>query len=294
MTARHVSLPTNYRTADIITWHVRDPLPVSEKWENNTLHKGLMWQGRPACLTLHFQDGQVQAALHTDQGEVAVPQFASMVHNVLGLNQDIERFEHAVRDHPELGPLVQRQQGLRVPIAASPFEALVWAIVGQQISVQAAIAIRRRFVQAVGRTHPGGLWCHPDPAMVAAAPSDTLRAAGLSAAKVHTLHTVSRAIADGTLIWPDTLDSDHAPALQEALMRVRGIGVWTADYTLLRGYGWLDGSLHGDAAVRRSLRTLLQRDASITADDARTWLLPFSPWRALAAAHLWAALRVQA
>lgn len=60
------------------------------------------------------------------------------------------------------------------------------------------------------------------------------------------------------------------------------------------GYGWLDGSLHGDAAVRRSLRNILQHDEPVSAEHARTWLQPFSPWRALAAAHLWAALRLQA
>lgn len=292
---RHqISLPPDYRTADIVTWHVRDPVPVSEKWENNILYKGVTWQGEPACLILHFRDDGVDAQLQAAGAETDEAAFAGMVRKILGLDQDIRSFEHSVGNHPDLGPLVQRQKGLRVPIAASPYEALVWAIVGQQISVQAAISIRRRFVQAVGQTHSSGLLCHPDAATVASTPADTLRQSGLSAAKVHTLHTVSQAIAQGELLWPERLDHENAPALQEQLMRIRGIGVWTADYTLLRGFGWLDGSLHGDAAVRRSLRTLLQHDEPVSAEYARTWLMPFSPWRALAAAHLWAALKVQA
>ncbi|HLR77502.1 MAG TPA: AlkA N-terminal domain-containing protein [Burkholderiaceae bacterium] len=287
-----ITLPPDYRTADIIAWHVRDPQPVSEKWDNGTLYKGLTWQGRPACLTLHFQDGRAEASL--DVGNTNDTAFVSTVRKILGLDQDIDSFEQSVIDHPDLGPLVSRQRGLRVPVAASPYEALIWAIVGQQISVQAAISIRRRFVQTAGRQHAGGLWCHPDAETVADMPATALREAGLSASKVQTILTVSQAIARGDMVLPEHLDTVTAAQLQEQLMSIRGIGVWTADYTLLRGYGWLDGSLHGDAAVRRSLRNILQHDEPVSAEHARTWLQPFSPWRALAAAHLWAALRLQA
>lgn len=76
--------------------------------------------------------------------------------------------------------------------------------------------------------------------------------------------------------------------IRETLLRLRGIGPWTVDYALLRGFGWLDGSLHGDAAVRRKLQRLLGSAEKVTEDYARRWLAEFSPWRALVAAHLWA------
>jgi DNA-3-methyladenine glycosylase II len=56
---------------------------------------------------------------------------------------------------------------------------------------------------------------------------------------------------------------------------------------LLRGYGWLDGSLHGDAAVRRVIKTLMAVE-QVSEKEAQQWLQAFSPWRALLAAHLWA------
>src|SRR5690554_1369360 len=102
---------------------------------------------------------------------------------MLGLDQDIDTFEKTIKDHPRLGPLVQRQSGLRVPVAATPFEALTWAIIGQQISVQAAVSIRHRVVRAAGRPHPSGLWCHPDAHAFTTLSIDDLRAAGLSRAK---------------------------------------------------------------------------------------------------------------
>jgi DNA-3-methyladenine glycosylase II len=76
--------------------------------------------------------------------------------------------------------------------------------------------------------------------------------------------------------------------IHEQLLRIRGIGPWTINYALLRGFGWLDGSLHGDAAVRRGLQLLPGFSEKVTEDQAKQWLAAFSPWRALIAAHLWA------
>jgi DNA-3-methyladenine glycosylase II len=88
----------------------------------------------------------------------------------------------------------------------------------------------------------------------------------------------------------DTWTTDNLPIdeIRERLLSIHGIGPWTVDYALLRGFGWLDGSLHGDAAVRRGLQTVLGNAEKISEVQARQWLAEFSPWRALVAAHLWA------
>jgi DNA-3-methyladenine glycosylase II len=60
---------------------------------------------------------------------------------MLGLTQRIEDFERTYRQHPHLGSLIARHPGQRVPLSVPPFEALTWAINGQQISVSAAIML---------------------------------------------------------------------------------------------------------------------------------------------------------
>jgi DNA-3-methyladenine glycosylase II len=86
----------------------------------------------------------------------------------------------------------------------------------------------------------------------------------------------------------DWLHHQASPELiANSLAAIKGIGPWTISYALLRGYGWLDGSLHGDAAVRRAIRGLMALE-QLSDKEAEQWLKPFSPWRALLAAHLWA------
>lgn len=78
-------------------------------------------------------------------------------------------------------------------------------------------------------------------------------------------------------------------AVREQLLAIRGIGPWTVNYALLRGYGWLAGALHGDAAVRRGMQTLWGRLDKVSQQEAEDWQAPFVPWRSLVRTHLWAA-----
>lgn len=282
-------LPRDFRAADILAFHARDPLEVAERVDGRSLQKGLAWAGRPACLTVRLGPRRAEAELAIDSAvrAPAAQALAPMVARMLGLTQRVEDFEQAYRGHPLLGPLIARNPGLRVPVAATPFEALAWAVTGQQISVRAAISLRRKLILLGGLVHSGGLACHPDARCIAALPEEALREAGFSRSKAATLIALSRAVAEERLPLEAWLAAPPVEEIRARLLDLRGIGPWTVDYALLRGFAWLDGSLHGDVAVRRGLERLLGGEA-VSEARARRWLAPFSPWRALIAAHLWA------
>ncbi|MBE0595654.1 MAG: DNA-3-methyladenine glycosylase 2 [Desulfuromonadales bacterium] len=284
-----IELPPGFRPSDILAFHRRDPSLVAERVDESSLQKGMAWEGCAACLSIRFHPGYAEAELAVDGQFGAEPEaFSRLVRRMLGLTQRVEVFEESYRLHPQLGLLIARQPGLRVPLAASPFEALTWAITGQQISVGVAISLRRKLIRAAGLKHSGGLECHPDAAQVAVLTETDFRQAGFSQAKTRALIALSQRVRDRHLpldLWTETLPVEE---MREQLLGVPGIGPWTVNYTLLRGFGWLDGSLHGDVAVRRGLQALLAAEEKITEDAARRWLAEFSPWRALIAAHLWA------
>jgi len=285
-----IELPADFRPGDVLAFHRRDPLMVAERVDTGSLQKGLTWQGGAACLTIRFYPRHADAELVLDvpTADSGAELLETMVRRMLGLTQRIGEFEQTYRADPQLGALLARSPGLRVPLAATPFEALTWAITGQQISVGSAVSIRRRLIQGVGLRHSGGLYCHPDARLLAGMTESDLRLTGLSQTKARTLLTLSQLVQDKLLpidLWLTTLPVDE---IRARLMLVRGIGPWTVNYALLRGFGWLDGSLHGDVAVRRGLQALLGSPEKISPADAESWLAQFSPWRALIAAHLWA------
>lgn len=285
-----VKLPPDFRTNDFLSFHRRDPLMAAERVDANTLQKGLTWQGHAACLTIRFHSKHADAELAIDGSQVAggTELLENMVKRMLGLTQRIEEFEEAYRHHPHLGILISRHPGLRVPLAATPYEALTWAITGQHISVHSAVALRRKLILAAGLKHSGGLACYPDAHRISRMSEADLRQEGFTQAKARTLIGVSHKVKDNLLPldeWTVTLPVEE---MNEKLLLVSGIGPWTINYALLRGFGWMDGSLHGDAAVRRNLQMLLIYSEKVTEGFAKCWLAEFSPWRALVAAHLWA------
>lgn len=271
-------LPAGFRSADFLAFHGRDPSGIAEQVTADSLRKGLLWQDRPACLELRFNGDHAEITLDGDGAE-------ALARRMLGLGQTVTEFEDTYRDHPDLGRLISRQAGLRLPQTATPFEALAWAVTGQQISVGAAVSIRRRLIQAAGPCHDSGLLCPPEAAHILALGEDGLRGCGFSGGKARTLGEIARRVQDGRL----NLDPARPAAdLERELLDTPGIGPWTVSYTLLRGFGWLDGSLHGDAAVRRGLQSLLALPERPDERWTARWLAQFSPWRALLAAHLWA------
>ncbi|MCK2095726.1 DNA-3-methyladenine glycosylase family protein [Thauera aromatica] len=284
-----IALPRDFRPADVLAFHRRDPQQLAERVEAGLLHKGIAWEGRPACLTIRFEAQRAELALAIDglPPPPAVVVLERLARRMLGLMQPVAEFESTHARHPQLGPLIARNRGLRVPLAPTPFEALSWAITGQQISLGAAVSLRRRLIAAAGLRHSGGLACYPDARSLLRLGEEALRAAGFSRAKGQALRALADAVMQGRLPLERWVEDPPADEIRAELLRLRGIGPWTVDYALLRGFGWVDGSLHGDAAVRRGLQALLGTAERPSADQTRCWLAPFSPWRALVAAHLW-------
>ena len=296
-----IPLPASFRAGDILAFHRRDAQEIAERVTASSLHKGLLWADAPACLNIHLAADMATAELDIDDidaiddngiaGSAATSSeaiFQAMLRRMLGLTQDIEQFASRYHQHPQLGPLIAGHPGLRVPLTATPFEALTWAITGQQISVRAAVSVRRKLIVATGRRHSSGLFCYPEARQIAALSDDDLRQAGFSMSKTRSLRSLAQGVLSGKLplaAWLTTLPIDE---IREQLLAVPGIGPWTVNYALLRGFGNLDGSLHGDVAVRRKLQALLASPEKISEAQARDWLAPFTPWRALVAAHLWA------
>ncbi len=284
-----IKLPRAYRSADFLAFHQRDPLMIAERVNDNSLTKGIMWHGQPAQLQISFQKN-IAAVQFSIEGTHNYNQIELQknVERILGLQQDIKTFEKRFIDHPHIGSLITKNSGLRVVVSATPFEAISWAITGQQISVSAAISIRRKFIQLVNVRHSSGLWCYPDEHCVSKLSEDQLRQVGFSQAKANTLISLSKALVEQKInLNPLQINRDSIEQLSNQLLQIRGIGPWSINYALLRGFGWLDGSLHGDVAVRRSLQALLGASEKISAKETQQWLLEFSPWRALVAAHLW-------
>jgi DNA-3-methyladenine glycosylase II len=285
-----IALPPDYRQRDALAFHGRDAEGLAERIDGQYIRKGVMVEGMPAVLEIDLATQPHHAACTVDvdgDGPAVAQHVNDMLLNMLGLRIAPEPFEAAVRDDRLFAPLVQRERGLRIIQSATVFEALSWAIIGQQINLAFAIALRRSFIGVAGRAHPSGLWCYPEASDAARVDLDQLTSRKFSRAKAETLLRLARLVADGTL----DLRRDADPLeVSERLLAVKGIGPWTVNYALLRGYGFADCSLEGDVAVRTAIGRLLGGAERPNLPEAAAFLHTYRPQRTMAAAHLWASL----
>jgi len=298
MTASHaIALPPGYRVADVLAFHGRDPERVAEQVDADGLRKGVLLGGVPTLLDIRFEAGAAHCRVTFDGP--STPALEAQAHeallNVLGLRIDPSAFGEAVQDDPWLGPVVARQPGLRIVQSATIFEALTWAIIGQQINLTFAIALRRTLIQLAGRAHASGLWCYPEAPDVARLDIGELTGRKFSNAKAETILRVARMVVDGSLVLErqagvEDISGSASAAVSETLLAIKGIGPWTVNYVLLRGYGYPDCSLEGDVAVRAALHKLSGSAARPTVTEAERMLARYAPHRTMAAAYLWASL----
>lgn len=186
-------------------------------------------------------------------------------------------------DDDILGPLLLQAPGLRLPTAFDPFEQAVRAIVGQQVTVKAAVTIVGRLVQRLGETLPGEVEGQPTrlfPTPEALAEAD-LAGIGMPGKRVETLQRFSAACASGAL---ELHVDDGAEDLVKRLCALPGIGPWTAEYVALRAFGDPDAFPAADLGL---LKSPVWGATGISARELQRRAEAWRPWRAYAAVYLW-------
>ncbi len=200
------------------------------------------------------------------------------VRRLLDLDADPVATDALLGRDPALAPLVTAHPGRRVPGSSDPFETAVRAVVGQQVSVGGARTLLGRITASAGDrltiAHDVLTHVFPSPDAVAALDEATLP---MPASRRRTLVELGARAAIGKLPLDAGADRDEARA---ALLDVPGIGPWTADYVMMRGFGDPDVFLPTDLGVVRGLSAL-----GIDAASSERW----RPWRSYAMAHVWSA-----
>lgn len=190
-----------------------------------------------------------------------------------------QRYPEAVRaleTDPALAPYIEEHGPVTLEPAADPFERLVVSVLRQQVSMDAAAAIRERLFEAVEVT----------PAGIQAANEAVLQEAGLSTAKVEYVNELARVWDEEGYSRSTFADLDDE-TVQAELTSIRGIGPWTAKMFLLFGLARPDVFPVEDLGVRRGMEIVCGQDMTRAAmrDRASEW----APYRSYASLYLWRA-----
>ena len=214
----------------------------------------------------------------------AVPEIVTRLRRMFDLDANLPAIHRQLTVDPLMARLIAARPGLRVPGAWDGLELAIRAVLGQQVSVVAAIKLAGKLVVQYGQPlqspMPGLSHVFPDAAVLAAADLATL---GMPKSRGRTLSGVAQALLDDPRLF-----EPERPGGVARLLALHGIGDWTAQYIALRQLREMDAFPNGDVGLINSLAAL--EGGAVTARELWARAEAWRPWRGYAAQVLWTPL----
>ena len=208
---------------------------------------------------------------------------------IFNLDFNLSSFYKDIKNDHAMHQITQQLYGLKNPTTPTVFESLVDSIVEQQISIKVAHTIEQRLAKKFGETltiDGNTYYAYPTPQNMAKANIEDIRQCGLSQRKAEYIQQAATLIADGKLDLEHLKNRKSPEQIIAELDEVRGIGVWTAELTMLRGMQKLDALPADDFGIRRVISKYYCDGKPIKTAEAREIALAWGKWKGLAAYYL--------
>lgn len=287
-----LALPSEFSFDECLRYLSRSSSESLHQVENNQVKKLIDHSGAPIFLVV---SAPKPGALNINY-QTAAFNPESFLRNYVAewfdLGRDLRPFYTLAKDDALLGPAVERHYGLRLIGIPSLFEALCWAIIGQQINLTFAYTLKQRFVQSWGAVekYEGRLYYRfPAPEVVAQLETDQLTTQQFSTRKAEYLIGVAKAIGEGRLS-KEQLRALPTPDALETLMRQRGVGAWTAHYVLLKCLQRPDAFPAADVGLHNAIKQGMNLTHKPDLPAVHRYAEPWAGWRGYATFYLWQTL----
>jgi DNA-3-methyladenine glycosylase II len=279
---------------ELTVWTLRRrPDNIVDRWDGTTYRRVLLLPAGPVEVAVtqaappEAARLQVTVAGQPIRAAVRVA-VTSALDRLLGLRIDLTEFYQFAAHDRQLGPLSRRCRGMKPPRFVTVFEGVINAIACQQVTLTLGIRLLNRLAVACGTAFGEGdeaVHAFPRPDDLARLTPAQLRQFGFSRQKGRAMIELSQSVAEGRMdleglaALPDEEVIDH-------LCELRGVGRWTAEYTLLRGLGRVHVFPGDDVGARNNLRRWLRLRKSLDYQGVRRVLAGWGGYAGLVYFHL--------
>jgi DNA-3-methyladenine glycosylase II len=209
------------------------------------------------------------------------------------LETDLTQFYQMAEADPILHKLVKPYFGLRITGIPDLFEALCWAIMGQQINLAFAYTLKKRFVESFGtglEWEGNQYWLFPTTARIASLAVEDLTKLQLTGKKAEYIIELAKLMLQGELSKQQLMAMDDFKAAEKAMVSIRGIGPWTANYVMMRCLRDKAAFPLEDVGLHNALKRQLQLEQKPSLAEIRKHAKGWAQWEAYATFYLWKSL----
>lgn len=252
-----IPIPERFNFKECLWFLNRDFDDCMHAIEGDTVVKALPLTNQPVLFRISGAEHSLYVELL--EGD-ATPEHIAEIHSFItawfDLDRDIQPFYTLLGKEKKLAYMAESFNGLHLTGLPDLFEALCWGIIGQQINLTFAYRLKRRLVERYGTYMTSGerqYYLFPEPAVLAAASVDELRAMQYSQRKAEYLLGLASLFATGQMSKGILENIRIFAARQQALTAIRGIGIWTANYALMKSLRMPEAVPYGDAGLLQAL-----------------------------------------
>jgi DNA-3-methyladenine glycosylase II len=208
---------------------------------------------------------------------------------IIQADLDLRPFYQICKRFSPFHRLTEKYRGLKLILTSTPFEALAWAIMGQQVNLRFAYTLKRRLEEKYGADfeHNGRKYLSfPPPAGLSRVRPATLRKMQFSQRKADCLIGMARTVRRDRDFFDAIEKLSYGDAVSR-LMSHRGLGPWSANYILMRGTGHSDCLPLGDSGLRRAIKRFYGLKSDPEAARIEELAEDYRPYRSLFTLYLW-------
>lgn len=211
----------------------------------------------------------------------------------LDLEYDLHAFYAVAKEDKLLQGLVDNYYGLRMMCMPDFFEALTWAIMGQQINLSFAYKLKKRFVEHFGEslTYEGNTyWLFPSYTVISSLEVEDLRKLQFTTRKAEYMIDLAKNIEKGQLTKEALVQTKNYLKVKSMLMEQRGIGAWTADYVMMKCLHHPTAFPVTDVGLHNALKLQLGLERKPTIEEIHYLSANWKGYEAYATFYLWRSL----
>lgn len=210
------------------------------------------------------------------------------------LKTDLTPFYELAAGDPILQPIVKKYYGLRILGMPDLFEAMAWAIMGQQINLTFAYTLKKRLVENFGSSFvyegESYYWAFPSFETIAALSESDLTPLQFSGRKAEYLIGVAGEMAEGKLAKEQFMNRNDTEKIEKELVVLRGIGPWSANYVMMKCLAIPSAFPLADVGLHNALKAQLGLEQKPSLAEIEHYAKNWKGWEAYATFYLWRSL----
>jgi DNA-3-methyladenine glycosylase II len=291
-----IPLPPDYNVGFNFQFLRRSPREILHLLEGDKLYKLIQVQGKNFLISITPGDAifEIEFLNEVPDG-TRQDSIVEYIREWFDLDADLSCFYELAAEDKILAPVVRTFSGYRIVGQPDLFESLVWAVIGQQINLQFAYTLKQRFVTNFGEqvSWDGRVfYLFPLPQSVVNLSHDHLFPLQFSTQKSKYVQLIAEAFVQG-IISKEKLSALSFEDARDELMKIKGVGNWTANYALMKTFRFPNAFPLEDAGIHNAIRRLKKMDRKPTLEEVRQFFRRYKGCEAYATLYLWKSLELK-